>query len=528
MIDMKRLFSMSLLLISGTMMIAQSEFDAAKLMQHDINGTARYMGMAGAMGALGGDASSIKDNPAGLGVYRKSELTGTYNYMTQSSATTWNNNPDNSGGLSKATMNNFTFVAASKSNNISGLVSSNWAFSFNRLRNFNREVSMSYKDRTSPSSITDYMAYFSNGKTYDDLDYIENSYDPYFDNTNVPWISILAFDSYLINPTSDPRSWTSLLGDNQLVKPSYYVREKGYLDEYSLSWAGNIDNVLQLGLSGNLMSLSHTKYSSYSEILSDSLNLDMNLENTTITTGAGFNLNFGAIYRPADYVRVGLSVRTPTLYALEREHFTTLKSHLLSLTTNKVEEFVNATPTEDANGDYVNVFNFKMNDPLKINASVAFVLGKFGLISVEYNYNNYRALTLMNNDNSLSAYRYENEGVKTNLNSVGTIKVGGELRLSDNFSLRGGFASSAASTKSSAVKEMPSNTVEVNPENFLHHYTNYFSGGLGYRNSGFFADLAFVRKVMSETFIPYGTYTESGASVLTNSDNIVVTVGFRF
>lgn len=32
-------------------------------------GTAKYMGMAGAMGAIGGDVSAVSVNPAGVGVY---------------------------------------------------------------------------------------------------------------------------------------------------------------------------------------------------------------------------------------------------------------------------------------------------------------------------------------------------------------------------------------------------------------------------------------------------------------------------
>ena len=45
-------------------------FDANILNSFEVNGTARYMSMGGAFGALGGDASAIIDNPAGLGIYR--------------------------------------------------------------------------------------------------------------------------------------------------------------------------------------------------------------------------------------------------------------------------------------------------------------------------------------------------------------------------------------------------------------------------------------------------------------------------
>jgi len=54
-----------------------------KISDNDIIGTARYSSMAGAFGALGGDPSAIKDNPAGLGIYRKSELTLTADALMQ-------------------------------------------------------------------------------------------------------------------------------------------------------------------------------------------------------------------------------------------------------------------------------------------------------------------------------------------------------------------------------------------------------------------------------------------------------------
>lgn len=55
-----------------------------------------------------------------------------------------------------------------------------------------------------PSSITDYMAYFTDGIPEADLQSSEN-YHP-FNNQNIPWLSVLAYEGYLINPTSN-NSW---------------------------------------------------------------------------------------------------------------------------------------------------------------------------------------------------------------------------------------------------------------------------------------------------------------------------------
>jgi long-subunit fatty acid transport protein len=528
---MKRIIIALAVLLNSALMIAQTEFDAQKLMQTDINGTARYMGLAGAMGALGGDASAIKDNPAGLGVYRKSEFTGTINWMNQGSSSSWYDKDNNSGGIKKNTMNNLSYVMASPSGSSEGLVSSNWSFGFNRLRNFDREVSITGSEFSSPTSITDYMAYFTNGLSNVDLLPVNTStykYNPY-SNSAVPWISEMAYQAYLINPILDSKGnlttdWTSVLPMNQYVTPSYKVRDKGFLDEYSLSWAGNFDNKLYFGAAGNLRTFSHNAYSHYKEEFGNGYGLD--LIDTTTTKGAGVNLNVGLIYRPNDVFRFGFSFHTPTLYAVQRDHYSTLVTKIPSYLTNNDTTYLVDSP--------IGSYNFNLQDPMKINASVAIVLGKFGLISAEYDYCNYQGMQLLDNNGSTSAYSFENSAMKTNLNDVGTIKLGVELKITDNFALRAGYANSTASTKNSAVKLLPSDVKEVNPQNFLHNYSSFYSGGIGYRNSGFFADLAYVRKVINESFTPYNSLgfapnvAVNEARVLNTYNNIVLTVGFRF
>ena len=170
---------MALVVLSiGTNLLAQSELDALKYIQSDINGTARYIGMAGAFGALGGDASAIKDNPAGLGIYRQSELVGTLSAMMHNTTSNWQYNDagemKNSygyGDLYKTGMTNFSVVLAAPTlkseNEKTGLLTSNWSFSFDRLKTFNRNISI--KSGLSNSSITDFMGYFSNGLPDTDL-----------------------------------------------------------------------------------------------------------------------------------------------------------------------------------------------------------------------------------------------------------------------------------------------------------------------------------------------------------------------
>lgn len=55
-------------------MSAQETYENAKITKQDLNGTARYVGMGGAMEALGADISTISSNPAGIGMFRRSSV----------------------------------------------------------------------------------------------------------------------------------------------------------------------------------------------------------------------------------------------------------------------------------------------------------------------------------------------------------------------------------------------------------------------------------------------------------------------
>ncbi|MFT3753861.1 MAG: hypothetical protein QM800_13615 [Paludibacter sp.] len=313
------------LLASCTLIMAQTEFNALKSVQTDINGTARYLGMAGAFGALGGDASAIKDNPAGLGIYRRSELVGTMNALFQKSSSTWNDTPGMSD-LYKVGLNNLSYVIAaptwrSESGN-SGLLSSNFSFAYNRLKSFNR--SLNIKGGASVSSMTDVLANLTGNLTSTDLRYT-NTYEP-FDNTNIPWLSVLAYEGGLmyenINGTTGESTWSSLLGAAETVTPTYKLYEKGYLDEYSIGWAGNFSNKFFLGATINYQSLNYSATSSYNEIFSGAG--QMTLNDSIYSKGNGFNLKIGTIICPADFLRLGLSFQTPTIYKMSDNYYSGL------------------------------------------------------------------------------------------------------------------------------------------------------------------------------------------------------------
>jgi len=519
-------------LLNCTFVIAQTEFDAQKLVLSDINGTARYMSMAGAFGALGGDPSAIKDNPAGLGIYRTSEMSGTLNLLMQNSTSNWKyqtngvlNNSFGNDNVNKMDFNNFSYIKTiptfKSENTNSGLLSSNWSFSFNRLKNFERNLTV--KSGSSASSMTDYMAYFTGNITGSEL---ESANDPY-NNTNIPWISELAYQGFLINEYVDPvtniNSWSSLLNANETVTPSYVVHESGYLDEYSLGWAGNFSNKLYLGATLNLQSIDYNASSQYAETFGN--NGGMTLSNNLSTTGAGFNLNVGAIVKPVDMLRLGVSVHSPTFFALTDNSYANLDYFIDNATNGNV-----STPT--------GYNSYTLSSPWKFNVSAAVIIGQKGLISAEYDYDMNSGTTFMDQNGNSQSYADENAGMKNVLKDVQTLKIGGEYKLTDNFSLRAGYANMTAGTNPLADKLMRFNTTRTDTEYFQNNGVNYLTAGFGYREAGWFIDFAYMNKILDETFYAYNTNdvvklnsnlsAVVPASIKTTNNNFIFTIGLKF
>jgi len=515
---MKKILIALTVVFNCSFLMAQTEFDALKLSQTDITGTARYMGMAGAFGALGGDASAIKDNPAGLGIYRSSELVGTLNVMMQKGNSTWNG-VKSMDDLYKVGFNNFSYVMAKPTwrneNGSSGLLSSNFSFSYNRIANFNR--SLNIKSGDAASSMTDYMAYLTGNISGNDLAYT-NSYEP-FDNVNVPWLSVMAYEGKLMNETvsNGVSTWSSALGNSGSVTPSYLVTEKGYVDEYSLGWAGNFNNKFFLGTTINFRSLNYSSTSSYGELFSDNRGM-MNLRDSIYSTGTGFNLNIGAIYSPMDNIRLGLSVHSPTIYSISDNYYSRLSFDFAG--------YAGYSGTPEGSS------NYQLQGPTQINLSAAYIFGTKGLLSAEYDYSNYTGIRLMDTNGSSQSFSDENQGMSQMLADVSTIKIGAEYKLTDNFALRAGYAYSTNATDPNAAKLVRYNTVRTDSEFYRNNSTNYFSAGFGYREANWYIDCAYMNKMLNESFYPYNSnnldIAVNPAKVITNTNNLVVTLGLKF
>ena len=126
---MRKKYIMAFCLVAAFPANAQETYENANIVTGDLNGTARYVGMGGAMDALGAEISTISTNPAGLGLFRSSQISATGGFTMQQDAKDFNN-----ASKAHADFDQIGFVWSGK-NNGSGNI--NFSFNYHKSRDFN-------------------------------------------------------------------------------------------------------------------------------------------------------------------------------------------------------------------------------------------------------------------------------------------------------------------------------------------------------------------------------------------------------
>lgn len=543
---------------------AQSAIDAYRLSQPDLRGTARFMSMGGAFGALGGDLSTLSQNPAGIGVYRSNELGFTLDLDLQNSSAT-SMGMKTTDSRTKFFLDNIGGVATMKLG--SDVVPNiNFGFTYNKAASFSRRYRGSIPQLQ--TSMTNYIAGVANGSelTVADVDATE-TYDPYNPmdgNIQAPWLAILGYDSYLINPVGDPDnpSWEGQYGTGTTGSGYFDVEEKGSVDEYNIAIGGNISNVVYWGMNFDIVNIDYRLDALWGENLSNayiynptSNNIETgdskwNIRNLYRANGTGFNYQLGVIVKPIQELRLGIAFHTPTWYNITETY---------SAGTNAA--YFGQNISASTNGGYPGSQDYNLSSPWKLIVSAAGVIdGKF-IISAnyecdfyktmkfsqpnnyyydggywddpyyDYDYGYYSATPMaINND----VYQYENQDIKDIYRSTSTFRVGAEYRVTDHFSIRAGYSHVSSPVEAKARdNDMTIYTAGTVPNYRFDNSTDYITCGLGYRYKGFYIDAAYVYKHMSSEYHaftpdPGSSYHSPEAKLGFSNSRIVLSTGFKF
>lgn len=504
----KSIVTASLLIAALASASAQSEFDALKFNSTDIIGSARFVGMGGAMGALGGDPSSININPAGLGVYRSfMEISLGMGVNINKTSADWDGTTTNDS-RTHVPFNHASFIIGYTNKNKSkGVVGNNFGFSYSKLKDFHRNMAISAQNQT--SSMTDYI-------------------ESHFNNNLDGYLSKMAIDAHLVTPNADTSAIATPLNIGETVNPDYISEERGYLNEYTFSYGMNISNMVYWGVSMGVQDLYYTRETSYYESFAN--NGNMELINRTETKGTGVNFSAGVIVKPIDQLRIGAAVHSPTLFTSSEDNYG-VRDHLYSRLTARTDVDGDARP--DNYNEYYEVLS-----PWKYNLSIAGVLGHRGLISVDYQIADYNTMKIRDDGGRDWNYRFENNNIKDKMQASHSLRVGAEVNVVDGLFLRCGYAfvTSPFTDKDNVTMEL-FETYYTSPEFFVDRWTNYYSAGLGYHKGFWYVDLSYQLKQQDFDFYAYDykianqssrSTTLNKAELTSLIHNVSISAGVKF
>lgn len=529
--------------IASVDVYSQAAFDAAQMGQNDLRGTARYMSMAGAYGALGGDLSSIAHNPAGIGVYRYSDVGVTLGLNLQSSKSGSSNSVDNT----VLNCNNAAYVGVFNFNSET-LQNFNWGFSYNRAMSFNRRTAGRFNNLK--ASLSNYIAGETNryGYFYDPDNNVNapNNIANGYSGT-VPWLSTLAFYSFAMSPNGIGQNFQGLYGDGTTGYGTFETVESGGVDEYNITFGGNLYNTVYWGFGIGITDISHTTSTYYSENLEGAYLDDGNgvtrgtaywdLQNYLRTTGSGWNFKMGFIVVPTQALRLGFSFETPTYYQLTDQYYADCQFDYSNGMVYNPNEDVNCmTPDGE--------IYYQMTTPWKFQASAATIIASRATLSFEYQYTGTQTMSIRDNAGR-NDFEMTNT-VRNYLRATNTFKVGAELRVTPKLSVRAGYSYETSPVKDDIIDNqyVLDNGASLITSGTMPAYnivrnTQYYTAGIGYKFKNLYADLAFVHKSRTNDYHAFSPayYQLNGrpmieesptAVVKDNNNQIVLSVGIRF
>ncbi len=472
------------LFIFGYSVISNAQYfeDALRFSRNNygLGSTARMQAIGGAQIALGGDISSAVSNPAGLGFFNKGVFVFTPSMDFISANTEYgilNNGTIDFQNSEETFRNNFNFA------NIGAVINftkgrftddkfkgGSLAISLNRSNTFH--MSRKYEGENGFNSIVDNILADAGSSSVNQLNEL----------------GFAAFDQFLITPVGG--GYDAFVGGFPIQNES--IKERGSHYQMNIAWGGNYDDTFYFGGGIGLQFLNYKQERSYQEFdfLQGGSDLDslnaIFIDDEIDVRGRGINFNFGTIFRPVDFLTIGVSYTSPTFMSLDEESFIDLEADWDS-GTSYTETVDGETTTFDlANIDpyqsdlFVN--NYKLRTPSKVAMGLAAFIGKNGFITGDVELVDYGRANLNSDDFSTSV---DNDIIDDIYESVINVRVGGEYRF-DNFRLRAGYA------------YLPDPIKDYN----LQDRTD-ITFGFGYRTFDYFLDFAVISSQTQQEATPY-------------------------
>lgn len=496
--------------LTGAATMAQETYENANLARPELNGTARYVGMGGAMEALGADISVIGTNPAGIGLFRHSQATVSFGFVSQGGGAT----SFYDAKKTNASFDQVGLVWALQTGDNSFL---NVAFNYTKERNFDYILSAAGGLEGASQANMTYNKWNSGllgrySDTYSQLDY-------------------MYMDQFL----SDDDDFYDFQGDKYQMNRG----QTGYIGSYDFNISGNLGGRVFLGLTVGIHDVHYEAYSQYSETALSGDVSQVMVEDSRYITGTGFDIKAGIIFRPIEEspFRIGLSVSSPVFYDLETSNVSRLSVY---------EGDARQTDYYTTSSEY---YEFRLNTPWKFGASLGHTVGDYLAIGASYEYQDYSSLDTRiksgldewGNQES-SSDRTMNNHTATTLKGVSTVKLGLEVKPQDDLALRVGFNYQSAMCDKGGYKDTTLDspgTYYQSASDFTNWEETYrITAGLGYKWGGFGMDLAYQYSTTQGQFCPFvDGASYSGGELINYGDavkvdekrhQLLLTLGYTF
>ncbi|MBF1472657.1 hemin receptor [Prevotella pallens] len=522
---------------------AQETYENANLTSTDLNGTARYVGMGGAMEALGADVSTIGSNPAGIGLFRRSQLSVSGGLLMQSNGKEYGD-----GKKTNASFDQIGFVYTTRASRGSNL---NFGFNYTKGKNFDFLLNASGKLGNGSQNNQSYLKHVLGSENYGGFD-VRKKDDAYIGFAS-PQANFVSWTwnqlDYLYFNTLLPDATTAGKFNNYLADSYTFDKAStGYVGNYDFNISGSIQDQFYLGLTFGLKDVHYDSESRYNERLSNGLG-DVSVLDIRRITGTGFDITAGIIVRPiaSSPFRIGAYVKTPTWY---------------DLTTSNVTRIDRNTNTSGKNdwGKVPNSYDYKLWTPWKFGLSLGHTVGNYLALGLTYEFEDHSTLDSRINDGGYyndyygtyyetsSADKSMNKHTKQALKGVSTLKMGAEYKPTSNLALRLGYNYISPKYNKDAQKDptivSPGSAYSSSTDFVNWDSTNRFTFGIGYQINKFNVDLAYQYSMQKGTFYPFSTMNFSihdtatgnttsysnqavGAKVDNNRGQLLLTVGYR-
>lgn len=514
---MKRKIYIFIFLLSSYISFSQTPEDALRLSWFQLRGTARNQAIGGAMASLGGDATANHVNPAGLAFFKTSDFILTPGVQFGKAKSTFRETKNTGTGQTQFGLGT------------SGLV----------FGGFGRRAQNSFAITVTQQADFNYNTYYKGMNDYSS--FAEPLADE-FAASNLTIDQALAYNSSISIPTRMALytyvvDTASVNGNLQVIARSenpavreqeHRVESSGGITEINFGWGSEFSKKFMGGISlgVNIIKQERRTYYHESDATEDTDNdfSFLTYDEQFTVKGYGLNLRGGLIYRPKEYIRLGLAVHSPTWMPLKETVSSGFAADLENLfgPGNGYDSVGMATIT---GGSQQTETEYVLNSPTKIMISGSYVFREVedirnqkGFITADIEYTNYKWLNYGPydgdvNDFTKAPYEPYNEAIDALYKGTFNFRLGGELKFK-TIMARAGFAYYTSPYKDKELKARKM----------------FASGGVGYRNKGVFVDLTYVQRLNKDISFPYRVNpprANTFADLKDNGGNVILTVGFK-